>query len=93
MDISLMSSVCCHFEFYIKGSDWHQSNYVVSLCNHQIVKIFTSVNLSATMYRTLQDLSLAASLSVGITSCSVSSEGRMAAIAAHASTARRRTES
>ena len=53
----------------------------------------TSVNLSATMYLTRHDLSLAASRSVGITSCSVSSVDSSVATTAHASTARRRTES
>ena len=45
------------------------------------------------MYLTLQDLSLAASLKVGITSCSVSSGDSNEAMFAQASTASKRTES
>ena len=53
----------------------------------------TSQNLSATMYLTLHDLSLEAEVRVGTTCCSVSSLLRTLAMAAQASTARRRTES
>ncbi len=53
----------------------------------------TSQNLSATMYRTRQDLSLAALLSVGMTRVSTSGLVRRLAMAAQASTANRRTES
>ena len=55
--------------------------------------ILTSLNLSATMYLTRHDLSLAASLKVGITRCSVSSGDKREAMLAQASIARSRTES
>lgn len=53
----------------------------------------TSENLSATMYRTLQDLSSAAWRSVGITRVSRSSCGSRVAMLTQASTASSRTES
>lgn len=53
----------------------------------------TSENLSATMYRTLQDLSSAAWRSVGITRVSRSSWGSRVAMLTQASTASSRTES